>query len=65
MEPFEYPAHLHRQELRAAAAEHRAARGCQARPVPVAVRLYARLWWASRPRAATWAPALFDVPARP
>ncbi|OZM81980.1 hypothetical protein [Pseudonocardia sp. MH-G8] len=50
---------------RADAEHHRLVRACRRgrRPSRL-VRLYARLWWASRPRAATWAPGLFDVPAR-
>jgi hypothetical protein len=52
----------HRRELEASAAAHRIARECirarAARP-SVVLRLYARLWWASRPRAAAWTPGLF------
>lgn len=50
-------------ELVAAAAHARLVRRCRAprRPGPV-VRLYARLWWASRPRASVWSGAL--LPAR-
>ncbi|MCO1660170.1 hypothetical protein [Pseudonocardia humida] len=45
-----------RRELERAAARHRVARGCRpARtgPSPL-LRLYARLWWASRPRVGAW-----------
>jgi hypothetical protein len=49
-------------ELRAAAAAYRLRRECRRRPA-LPVRIYARLWWASRPRAAVWAPALLDRPA--
>jgi hypothetical protein len=47
---------LHRREMERAAAAHRLARSCRrARtgPSPV-LRLYARLWWASRPRVDAW-----------
>jgi hypothetical protein len=49
---------LHRRELERAAAEYRRARGCRpARPGPSPLlRLYTRLWWASRPRAGAWGP---------
>jgi hypothetical protein len=61
VDPLEHHAHLRRRELEAAAAAHRLARDCTgpARP-SLALRLYARLWWASRPRAAAWTPGLFD-----
>jgi hypothetical protein len=53
---------LHRRELEAAAASHRIARDCRRaagrRPSPL-LRLYARLWWASRPRVKSWTPGLF------
>jgi hypothetical protein len=50
-----------RRDREAAAADWRRARVCRgARRRPsVALRLYARLWWASRPRAAAWTPGLF------
>lgn len=66
MDPRLHLAHLRAAELQAAAAAHRLARTCRRDRRPaLPVRLYARLWWASRPRAATWAPALFDSdPAR-
>ena len=71
MDPLEHHARLRRRDLEAEAAAHRLARECTrsarvvrgARPSLV-LRLYARLWWASRPRAAAWAPGLFDSPAR-
>ncbi len=50
------------RDREAAAAHWRLVRECRAascRP-SLAVRLYARLWWASRPRAAAWTPGLFD-----
>ena len=28
--------------------------------VPAFRRVYARLWWAARPRAAAWTPGLFE-----
>lgn len=62
MDTFQYLAHFHADELRSAAADHN-------RAMPPRVprrrigRLYARLWWASRPRAATWAPALLEAGA--
>jgi hypothetical protein len=64
MDPFEQYLHVRRRDLEAAAAAHRRARACRAasrRPSP-ALRLYARLWWASRPRAAAWTPGLFETP---
>ena len=61
------PLEQHRRELEATAAAARLARDCRgagaARPSPV-LRVYARLWWASRPRVAAWTPGLFDSPAR-
>lgn len=51
--------HLHREELLAASAEHRLARTCRRRPSP-ALRLYMRVWWASRPRVETWPRALLE-----
>ncbi|WP_224391991.1 hypothetical protein [Pseudonocardia sp. ICBG1293] len=44
-------ADLHRES-----AAHRLARGCPGRLHAV----YARLWWAARPRAGTWAPRLLQ-----
>lgn len=52
--------HLRHEDLLAAAAEHRSARACRRPRAPLALRLYARLWWASRPRVETWPPALLD-----
>lgn len=45
-----------RLELERAAAEHRLARSCRpARTGPsLVLRLYTRLWWASRPRVDAW-----------
>jgi hypothetical protein len=67
VDPFQQLVHLHRAEMEAAAAAHRLLRQRRAalrrRPSP-ALRLYARLWWASRPRAEAWAPALLE-PAGP
>lgn len=51
-------AHHHVMERRRAADEHRLrmlAAGPGTRPSAL-VRLYTRLWWASRPRTAAWAP---------
>jgi hypothetical protein len=49
--------------LEAAAAAHRLARErtreARALRPSIVLRLYARLWWASRPRAAAWTPGLF------
>jgi hypothetical protein len=59
--PLEHFARLRGQEMEAAAAAHRLARECRGvrRAGPSrALRLYARLWWASRPRAAAWTPGL-------
>jgi hypothetical protein len=47
-----------RRELERAAARHRLARTCRPErtgPSPL-LRLYARLWWASRPRVEAWGP---------
>ncbi|HYH31747.1 MAG TPA: hypothetical protein VD903_15315 [Pseudonocardia sp.] len=64
-------AHVHlaaarRGEREAAAAAYRLARACRRarrRGGPSwPLRLYARLWWASRPRAAAWTPGLFETP---
>ena len=52
-----------RAELEEAAAHyrrHRAVRSATRGPSPT-MRLYARLWWATRPRAGAWGP----VPRRP
>lgn len=57
----EFP-HLRHAELLAEAAAHRRHRPRTPRPSRV-LRLYARLWWASRPRAAAWVPTLLDGPA--
>jgi hypothetical protein len=49
---------LHRRELERAAAEYRRACACRAEhagPSPL-LRLYARVWWASRPRVGAWGP---------
>jgi hypothetical protein len=60
--PIDHLMRLRRRELEAAAAAHRLARECRrARvrgPSPL-LRLYARLWWASRPRVRAWTPGLF------
>jgi hypothetical protein len=54
---------VRRRELEAAAAAHRLARErtreARALRPSIVLRLYARLWWASRPRAAAWTPGLF------
>lgn len=60
MEPLEQIARLRRRELEAEAAAYRAARHHVARRPSPALRLYARLWWASRPRAAAWTPGLLE-----
>ena len=56
-------AHLHAMERRRAADAHRLAMiATVRRPRPSRLlRLYARLWWASRPRAARWAPGLLEL----
>lgn len=63
MDPLVQYVHLRRTEMEAVAAAHRVLRQRRAalrtRPSRV-LRWYARLWWASRPRAAAWAPALFE-----
>ncbi|MCX6463280.1 MAG: hypothetical protein NTW05_06775 [Pseudonocardiales bacterium] len=50
-------------ELVAAADRARLVRRCRGhrRPGPVA-RLYARVWWASRPRASVWSGGLLTAP---
>ncbi|WP_300019279.1 hypothetical protein [Pseudonocardia sp.] len=53
--------HLRHEELLAAAAEHRLARTCRRPRAPLLVRLYVRLWWASRPRVGTWPRMLLDT----
>ena len=64
MDPLD-PARTRRTELEARAAAYRMARDCTrgrpARRPSVILRLYARLWWASRPRAAAWTPGLFET----
>jgi hypothetical protein len=50
---------IRRTELEAAAVRHRRERALHRAdrgPSPV-LRLYARLWWASRPRVSAWGPA--------
>ncbi|TQM15064.1 hypothetical protein [Pseudonocardia kunmingensis] len=70
MDPHQLPyLFLHADDVRrvreAEAAHRRLVRACRGRRRPSRVlRLYARLWWASRPRAAAWTPGLFDTPAR-
>jgi hypothetical protein len=62
VDPLEQLVHLRRMEMEASAAAHRLVRqhaALRTRPSR-ALRLYARLWWASRPRAAGWAPTLFE-----
>ncbi|MHA6785055.1 hypothetical protein ACVGOW_29290 [Pseudonocardia saturnea] len=52
--------HLRREQLLAAAAEHRLGRTCRPPRAPLALRLCARVWWASRPRVETWPRALLE-----
>ncbi len=59
MDPIEHLVHQRGAELRAAADEHRRARR-QARPT-LPLRLYSRLWWSARPRAAAWTPGLLPA----
>jgi hypothetical protein len=67
MDPYlTWTAHDIHGRRQADAEHHRLVRACRrgrARPTRL-LRLYARLWWASRPRAAAWTPDLFDTPAR-
>jgi hypothetical protein len=65
VDPYEHYVRLRRAELEAEATAQRRARACAraARP-SLLLRVYARLWWASRPRAAAWTPGLFDTPVR-
>lgn len=56
-------AHHHAMERRRAADEHRLAMlaaASEERPSRL-LRLYARLWWASRPRTAHWAPGRLEL----
>ncbi|MGI5125556.1 hypothetical protein ACQEVB_01960 [Pseudonocardia sp. CA-107938] len=61
IDPYGHLAYLRAEELRRTAEEHRrhvvAERA--ARP-SLLLRLYARAWWASRPRAERWTPALLE-----
>jgi hypothetical protein len=63
VDPLAHEMHVvqaRRQELEAVAATFRMARRCTRPAGPsLVLRLYARLWWASRPRTAAWAPGLF------
>ena len=55
---FEAVAAARRAELERDAARYRLARRCRAntrKPSPV-LRLYARIWWATRPRVDAWGP---------
>ncbi|MBC8091918.1 MAG: hypothetical protein H7Y15_08265 [Pseudonocardia sp.] len=47
-----YYGHLRRHDLLAEAAEHRVHRA--GRHPGLALRLYMRVWWASRPRVESW-----------
>ncbi len=60
MDPNLDLAHLRAADLRAAAAAHRLTRELvrRNRRPALPVRLYCRLWWAARPRPATWTPSL-------
>ncbi len=55
-----------RRDSERAAASHRLRRECRRsaprRPSRLLLRFYARVWWASRPRAAAWTPGLLDDP---
>ena len=46
---------MHRREMERAAVRHRLARSVHRGSSPV-LRLYARIWWASRPRVGAWGP---------
>jgi hypothetical protein len=62
IDPYGHLAYLRAADLRRAAEEHR--RHLLApvpRRPPLLLRLYARAWWASRPRAERWAPSLLEV----
>jgi hypothetical protein len=66
VDPTEQYVWMRRRDMEATAAAHRLVRECARgvrparRPSPI-LRLYARLWWASRPRAAAWTPDLFET----
>jgi hypothetical protein len=61
-DPYGHLAYLRAEELRRAADEHRL-RVLAERPArpSLLLRLYARAWWASRPRAERWTPMLLDA----
>ena len=60
IDPYGQLARLHAQELRRVADERRLRRLATHRRPSLLMRVYARLWWASRPRVGSWAPALVD-----
>lgn len=60
MDVSNYLAHFRADELQTAATAYHLAKQSR-RPRRRIARLYARLWWASRPRAATWAPVLLEA----
>ncbi|HZG90286.1 MAG TPA: hypothetical protein VEZ42_08730 [Pseudonocardia sp.] len=55
---YAHLAHARRVELERAAADARLRRACRspARGASPLLRVYARLWWASRPRVGAWGP---------
>ncbi len=62
IDPYGHLAYVRADELRRAADEHRL-RVLAERPArpSLLLRLYTRVWWASRPRAERWTPMLLDV----
>jgi hypothetical protein len=65
IDPYGHLAYLRAQELRRAADAHRlralAQRAARPPRPSLLLRLYARAWWASRPRAERWTPMLLDA----
>ena len=62
IDPYGHLAYLRAAELRSAADAHRL-RVLVDRPArpSLLLRLYTRVWWASRPRAERWTPMLLDA----
>ncbi len=55
-----YCGHLRHEQLLAEAAASRLRRECRGRS-GIALRVYARVWWASRPRVDTWSRSALEV----
>ena len=64
-DPYGHLAYLRAQELQRAAEDYRLGMLAERRTCPpLVMRLYARAWWASRPRAHRWAPMLLESSLR-